>query len=576
MSPVQDSDLLLVNRGGTDYKCPASDLKAYSGTISSVFGRTGVVTAQEGDYSLNLLSDVNLSIAPQAGQGLVFDGTTWKAGTVGSDGVSSFSGGSTGLLPSAGATGAITLSGTLAVANGGTGTTTSTGTGSVVLSNSPSLVTPQLGTPASGNLANCTGYSFSSIANTPTTLSGYGITDALSGSANNTFTGANSFNNSAGQTFRNAPTQDGIVIKGRAGGTSGFAVTLEPVTLTGNRSLSPPDTSGVIVTTGDAGSVTNTMLAGSIADSKLSTISTTGKVANSATTATSSPNANTIVQRDASGGFSAGLITAQFAGNGSQLTALPASSLTGTLPSTALSGSSLYVGTTEIPLNRASALQGLTGITSIAIAGATSGAVTINTASAVAGSAIVSFPSTTGTVVTTGDTSTVTNAMLAGSIADSKLSTIGTAGKVSGSAITSGTISGTTAINSSGTISTTAAVAVGRSSAGTNIRLDVAGAYAQNVTAIAALNIDCSSGNYFTKTISANSTFTVSNVPSSRAFSFVLELQVTSGSVTWFSGVEWPFGIPPSLSTSKVHLFVFVTDDGGSRWRGTFITDYTI
>ena len=48
------------------------------------------------------------------------------------------------------------LSTTLAVASGGTGVTTSTGTGSVVLSDSPTLVTPALGTPASGTLTNCT------------------------------------------------------------------------------------------------------------------------------------------------------------------------------------------------------------------------------------------------------------------------------------------------------------------------------------------------------------------------------------------------------------------------------------
>lgn len=46
--------------------------------------------------------------------------------------------------------------GTLPVANGGTGVTTSTGTGNVVLSTSPSLTTPVLGTPTSGNLDNCT------------------------------------------------------------------------------------------------------------------------------------------------------------------------------------------------------------------------------------------------------------------------------------------------------------------------------------------------------------------------------------------------------------------------------------
>ncbi len=47
--------------------------------------------------------------------------------------------------------------GTLAVARGGTGVTTSTGSGSVVLSTSPTLVTPILGTPTSVTLTNATG-----------------------------------------------------------------------------------------------------------------------------------------------------------------------------------------------------------------------------------------------------------------------------------------------------------------------------------------------------------------------------------------------------------------------------------
>lgn len=48
------------------------------------------------------------------------------------------------------------VTGTLPVANGGTGVTASTGSGSVVLNTSPTLVTPALGTPASGTLDNCT------------------------------------------------------------------------------------------------------------------------------------------------------------------------------------------------------------------------------------------------------------------------------------------------------------------------------------------------------------------------------------------------------------------------------------
>jgi hypothetical protein len=51
----------------------------------------------------------------------------------------------------------LTLGTALPVASGGTGVTSSTGTGSVVLSNSPTLVTPALGTPTSGTLTNATG-----------------------------------------------------------------------------------------------------------------------------------------------------------------------------------------------------------------------------------------------------------------------------------------------------------------------------------------------------------------------------------------------------------------------------------
>jgi len=70
--------------------------------------------------------------------------------------VLTFSAGTTGFTPSTATSGAVTLAGTLAVANCGTGVTTSTGTTNVVLSNSPTLVTPILGTPTSGNLNSCT------------------------------------------------------------------------------------------------------------------------------------------------------------------------------------------------------------------------------------------------------------------------------------------------------------------------------------------------------------------------------------------------------------------------------------
>ena len=102
----------------------------------------------------------------------------------------------------------------------------------------------------------------------------------------------------------------------------------------------------------------------------------------------------------------------------------------------------------------------------------------------------------------------------------------------------------------------------------------VNGSYRSNIVAVAALNIDCSAGNYFTKTISANSTFTFSNATSSRAISFTLELTHTSGTVTWPASVKWPSDTAPTLTTGKTHLFMFVTDDGGTRWRGAALVDY--
>lgn len=98
--------------------------------------------------------------------------------------------------------------------------------------------------------------------------------------------------------------------------------------------------------------------------------------------------------------------------------------------------------------------------------------------------------------------------------------------------------------------------------------------YRSSITSMGALDINCSLGNYFIKTINAGSTFTVSNVPSSRAYAFTLELTHTSGTVTWFSGVQWPGGTTPTLTTGKVHLFTFITDDGGTSWRGSSQINY--
>ena len=88
--------------------------------------------------------------------------------------------------------------------------------------------------------------------------------------------------------------------------------------------------------------------------------------------------------------------------------------------------------------------------------------------------------------------------------------------------------------------------------------------------AIAASEIDLALGNYFTKTISTSTTFTIANVASSGTVSaFVLELtDGGSDTVTYFSGVTWAGGTAPTLTASGVDVLAFFTSDGGTTWRG--------
>jgi hypothetical protein len=118
-------------------------------------------------------------------------------------------------------------------------------------------------------------------------------------------------------------------------------------------------------------------------------------------------------------------------------------------------------------------------------------------------------------------------------------------------------------------------LSIGSSSAssGKFTSLEVTGQYKGSVTAVPLLDIDCSLGNYFTKTISGNSTFTFSNAPSG-AYAMIIEVENTSGTITWPAAVKWPEDTAPTLSTSRTHLFVFVTDDSGTRWRGAALANY--
>jgi hypothetical protein len=115
----------------------------------------------------------------------------------------------------------------------------------------------------------------------------------------------------------------------------------------------------------------------------------------------------------------------------------------------------------------------------------------------------------------------------------------------------------------------------------TSTGITINGPYEQVAEAVSALDIDLNDGNYFTKTINGNSTFTFSNPPASGTVgSFVLELTHTSGTVGWPDGTggqgtaRFPANTAPTLTAGKTHLFLFVTDDGGTTYRGAALVDY--
>ena len=66
--------------------------------------------------------------------------------------------------------------------------------------------------------------------------------------------------------------------------------------------------------------------------------------------------------------------------------------------------------------------------------------------------------------------------------------------------------------------------------------------------------------------MSANTTFALSNVPAG-AYSFVLELYHTGGTITLPAGSVWVGGAPPTLSTPRRHLLYFqASGTGAGGW----------
>ena len=201
-APAQGTDETVIARGGANYKLTVANIAAYLGTpITVANGGTGQSTYTNGQLLIGNTTGNTLTKAMlTAGSGITItngSGSITIAATGGGSGTVTSVGGTgtvngitlTGTVTSSGNLtlgGALTgvdlttqVTGTLPVANGGTGITSfgtgvatwlgtpssanlaaavtdETGTGALVFANTPTLVSPVLGTPTSGNLNSCT------------------------------------------------------------------------------------------------------------------------------------------------------------------------------------------------------------------------------------------------------------------------------------------------------------------------------------------------------------------------------------------------------------------------------------
>lgn len=435
----------------------------------------------------------------------------------------------------------------------------STMTGTLVLSSAPTLdlhaaTKKYVDDTAAGAVSSIP---WSAITGEPTTLGGYGITDAqpINGDLN----------------ALAALTSTGMVVRTGSG--------------TANTRLIEVTGTGLSITNANGVSGNPTIQSN----------------------ATSNNTISTLVARDESGNFSAGNITATtFSGSGELLTSLNASNISSGTVATARLGSGTADSTTflrgdntwtsvsasnilgggagQIPYQ--SALSTTSFVNSLSWDNATRTLqVGVPSSSGVAsfirGPSAASALGTTGITIQ-GETPTTTSrgggaVRLQGGNGSATGS--GDGGEIT---ITGGNASGTSRVG--GSITLVAGISTGGEGGGINIspgvgptqngKINLNGAYTEkkvSINATGSTTINCSVGNNFVIALNTSITsLTLSNVPSNVYSMTMFINQGGSATIVWPAAFKWSGGTAPTLTltSGKTDIITCVTHDGGITWYG--------
>jgi hypothetical protein len=181
----------------------------------------------------------------------------------------------------------------------------------------------------------------------------------------------------------------------------------------------------------------------------------------------------------------------------------------------------------------------------------------------VGGNLIVSGSSTANTL-------SATNVTVSGTLGVTGNSTLGGTLGVTGASTFTGTLSALGNASVGGTLGVTGASTFTGTIAALNKLTLSSAIHEARVDLSTATEINVGQANYFIRTISTDTTFTVTGTPATGTVaSFILDLtNGGSAAITWVTGTVWSGGTTPTLTASGRDVLGFFTHNGGGTING--------